>query len=330
MLKKLEKSMSICKNYLRVKRRNTFYFFNPRFEEEYEGNLIALKNSLLNLKQQIEEHGFKREIFVKYIQNKKNGFRTLLALTGISKEKFQRLITLARVKNDTELNKILLREKWDIEKNSELKEWKIEKIEKMIKTDIYFAQGIINLFFEGSTIPIVTKTLPLFELKKFSIEKLKFNPESMIDTLIRYNMLGNYNASRENNPEKYLEYIFEKNNIKWETGDLPKLVANEGTKKRTMDFIIPSKKNPKIIIECSYLTTTSSGQGDKSKTEIQIKELLEKYYPNSLFIGFVDGIGWYVLDEDLKRMVSAYDYVFTFHDYEINRFLKLLEKISDE
>ncbi len=94
-----------------------------------------------------------------------------------------------------------------------------------------------------------------------------------------------------------------------------------------MDFIIPNKANPKIIIESSFLVTTSSGQGDKSKTEHQIKSLITKYYPTSKFIGFIDGIGWYVRKGDLKRMVSAYDDVFTFEKTEIKRFINFLNTI---
>ncbi len=92
-----------------------------------------------------------------------------------------------------------------------------------------------------------------------------------------------------------------------------------------MDFIIPNKKNPKIIIESSFLTTTSSGQGDKSKTETNIKKLINKYYPKSKFIGFIDGIGWYVRKGDLMRMVTAYDDVFTFHPSELNRFVEFIK-----
>ena len=79
-----------------------------------------------------------------------------------------------------------------------------------------------------------------------------------------------------------------------------------------------------MVIECSFLVTTSSGQGDKSKTEGNIKQLISQYYPKAKFIGFVDGIGWYVRKGDLLRMVSAYDDVFTFHKEEIKRFEKLL------
>lgn len=66
--------------------------------------------------------------------------------------------------------------------------------------------------------------------------------------------------------------------------------------------------------------TTSSGQNNKSKTEGNIKKLIEKYYPKAKFIGFIDGIGWYVRPGDLKRMVSAFDEVFIFHPDEIERF----------
>jgi len=56
--------------------------------------------------------------------------------------------------------------------------------------------------------------------------------------------------------------------------------------------------------------------------------LIKEHYPNATFIGFVDGIGWYVRKGDLKRMVTAYEDVFTFHKDELSRFEKLLiEKV---
>ncbi|TSA24922.1 hypothetical protein D4R71_06265 [bacterium] len=94
-----------------------------------------------------------------------------------------------------------------------------------------------------------------------------------------------------------------------------------------MDFIIPDKKNPLIIIESSFLTTTSFGQVDKSKTEISIDALLKKHYPKAKFNGFVDGIGWYVRKKDLKRMVAAYEDVFTFHQDELQRFRELVKEV---
>ncbi len=146
----------------------------------------------------------------------------------------------------------------------------------------------------------------------------------MIDSLIRYKEKGSYSGKKGNNPETVVVEILNRLSIPFETGDLTELIDNAPDKKRTMDFIIPNKQHPVIIAESSFLATTSSGQGDKSKTEISIDTLIKKYYPNTSFIGFVDGIGWYVRKGDLKRMVTAYEDVFTFHPDELNRFEKLL------
>ena len=177
---------------------------------------------------------------------------------------------------------------------------------KIIKENQSFRKGIVNIFFEGSTIPFLAKTIPLFELKKLSIAKLKFEIPEMIDTLVRYKEKGSYSAKKENNPEILIEKILKDLNIPFEKGDLSELVTHAPITKRTMDFIIPDKRNPLIIAESSFLVTTSSGQGDKSKTEISVDNLIKSHYPKAKFIGFIDGVGWYVRKGDLKRMVSAY------------------------
>ena len=44
-------------------------------------------------------------------------------------------------------------------------------------------------------------------------------------------------------------------------------------------------------------------------------------------MGFVDGVGWYVRRGDLKRMVGAYDFVFTFKKEELENFKGLLTSV---
>lgn len=305
--------------------KNTFYFFNPAFEEKYEGYLNSLKEILLILKNEIEIKGLKKEFFENLLIEKENGLRALLALTGFSNETLKRLTTIIRVVNDPELSKLVFKDKWFQDRDvNNIKEWSDVQITKFIKNNEYFRKGIVNIFFEGSTIPFLTKTVPLFELKKLSISKLKFELPEMIDTLIRYKEKGSYSGMKENNPEILIEGLLNHLDIPFETGDLSKLIDNAPDNKRTMDFIIPNKKNPLIIAESSFLATTSSGQGDKSKTEISIDSLIKSHYPKAKFIGFVDGIGWYVRKGDLKRMVNAYEDVFTFHKEELKRFEKLL------
>ena len=320
---------SVEEKYRTVIEKNTFYFYDREFEETYEGYLNSLKEILLVLKNRIDTEGLKKEIFVDIIRNKENGLRAILALTGFSNEYFKRLITFIRVIDDPELNELVFKDKWAEPVEGEISEWGDSRIAKLIKKNEYFAKGIVNLFFEGASVPIISRALPLFELKKLSIEKLSFKIEAMIDTLVRYKEKGSYSGKTERNPETYLAKLLREMKIPFEKGDLPKLAEEEEIRKRTMDFIIPSKDNPLLIIECSYLVTTSSGQGDKSKTEVSVNDLIKKYYPNAIFIGFVDGIGWYVRKKDLKRMVSSYDDVFTFHEDEIYRFKKLLIRIME-
>lgn len=318
---------STDEKFKRVIDKNTFYFYNKEFEESYEGYVNSIKELLLNLKNEIELNGLKKELFEKLILEKENGLRALLALTGFSNENLKRITTLIRVIEDAELNRILVKEKWFKKEtifDDGIAEWSDSKIMSMIKTDKYFRRGIINLFFEGATIPFLAKTLPLFELKKLSISKLQYQIPDLIDTLIRYKEKGSYSGKKENNPETVIENILDEFKVTFERGDLSELIINAPISKRTMDFIIPNKKNPLLIIESSYLVTTSSGQGDKSKTEISIDVLIKQHYPKAKFIGFVDGIGWYVRKGDLKRMVSAYDDVFTFHNDELERFKELL------
>lgn len=312
-----------------VIQKNTFYFFNPKFEENYEGYVNSLKETLLNVKNRIETEGLKKEIFEDLISEKENGLRALLALTGFSNEYLKRLTTIIRIVDLPELNNLVYKDKWYDETNPDnIQEWSDSKIINLVKKNEFFKKGLVNIFFEGASIPFLADTIPLFELKKLSISKLKFEIPEMIDTLIRYKEKGSYSGKKGNNPEIIVEEILKRLEITWETGDLTELIDNAPDNKRTMDFIIPNKKNPIIIAESSFLATTSSGQGDKSKTEISIDALIKEHYPNATFIGFVDGIGWYVRKGDLKRMVTAYEDVFTFHKDELNRFEKLLiEKV---
>ena len=310
-----------------VIQKNTFYFFNPKFEEDYEGYVNSLKETLLNVKNKIETEGLKKEIFEDLISERENGLKALLALTGFSNEYLKHLTTIIRIVDIPELNNLVYKEKWYNEANPDnIQEWSDSKIINLIKRNKYFRKGIVNIFFEGASITFLADTIPLFELKKLSISKLKFEMSEMIDTLIRYKEKGSYSGKRRNNPETIVEGILKNLGISWETGDLTELIDNAPDNKRTMDFIIPNKKNPIIIAESSFLATTSSGQGDKSKTEISIDTLIKEHYPNATFIGFVDGIGWYVRKGDLKRMVTAYEDVFTFHKDELKRFEGLLIK----
>ena len=306
--------------------KNTFYFQNVEYEEYYEGHISTIAQNIYLLKNRVEREGVEESVLLKHIMEVEDGLDALLTVTGFSKESLQRLVTFIRVSEDTTLSNLVNKKAWP--SGDFTTEWTLEKIKNLIKINEKFAEGVVSLFFKGSTIPIIGKVLPLFEFKKLDINKFSFSIESLVDTLIRYKTKGAYKAGREGNPEIVIENVLNERKIAFEKGKFK--IPKAGNIPRTMDFIVPSKKSPKFIIECSYSVTTASGMGDKAKTEKVVGDYLKKNYPKVKFVGFVDGVGWYVRRGDLKRMVDAYDFVFTFSKEQLERFEKLLMDTFNE
>jgi len=300
--------------------KNTFYFQNVEFEEYYEGHISSIAQNIFLLKNRIEREGLKESVLLEHITEVENGIDAILTVTGFSKESLQRFVTFIRATDDKTLSNLVNKDYWPSEDFKT--EWNLDKIKSIIKTNKKFAEGIVNLFFKGPTVPVIKRVLPLFEFKKLDINKFSFSIESLIDTIIRYKTKGSYKATREGNPEIVIEQILTSHKLSFEKGKFR--IPEAGNIPRTMDFIVPNKTSPNLIIECSYSVTTASGMGDKAKTEKTVADYLKKNYPNIVFVGFVDGIGWYVRRGDLQRMVEAYDFVFTFSKDELERFENLL------
>ena len=314
-----------------VREKNTFWYYNQEFEETYEGHINSLKENLLLLRNRVQNNGLSEELIADFLYSQgKNGLKSLLALTGFSNEYLKRLVTFIRIVDDSELNALVYKDRWlqdEMTRADGIQEWSDTRIQKEIVRNEFFRRGIVRVFFQGSTTTIFSKALPLFHLKKLSLSKLNFEVEALLDTLVRYKEGGSYSGKKGNNPEQIIERVLAKIGVGYEAGDLGELIDNAPDAKRRMDFIIPSKHCPKVVIESSYLATTSSGQGDKSKTEISIGDLLSVHYPIVHFWGFVDGIGWYVRKQDLRRMVNAYEDVFTYHERELDRFKHSLQEV---
>lgn len=304
---------------------NTYWYDNPEFEDTSEGNINMLKENLLHLKNRVEREKLSVELIADFLYKKgENGLKALQALTAFSNENLKRLVTFIRICDDPDLNALVYKDQWihkDEDNSTEgITEWSRGRIPNEIRKDKYFRLGVASIFFEGGTSEVLFQKLPLFLVKKLSSSKLNFEMEALLDTLARYKEGGSYSGKKGKKLEQVVGQILEDINVGYEDGDLSELIENAPNEKRTMDFIIPNKRNPKIVIESSYMTTTSSQQGDKSKVEGNIRQLLKEHYPDARFWGFVDGIGWYVRKTDLRRMVTAYEEVFTFHEKELERF----------
>jgi hypothetical protein len=202
-MSKLKRSLvSVDEKFKTVIEKNTFYFNDLAFGEKYESYINSLSETLLVLKNKIETDGLKKEFIERFLFEKENGLRALLALTGFANESLKRLITVVRVADDKELSELLCKTHWiTSEEKENLSEWGDTKINKLLSENEFFRKGVVNLFFEGSTIPFLAQTLPLFELKKLSISKLKFETPALIDTLVRYKEKGSYSGRSDNNAE---------------------------------------------------------------------------------------------------------------------------------
>lgn len=305
-----------------VLKRNTFFFNYHAFEEKWEAYTSSITNLLLLLKNELEGKNAiqeKKQIVTDFVRKKQDGLSAVLALSSISEEFMLRLITFIRNIDDSDLNNLVNRNSFP--QTPSEKEWSKKYLFKAVRNNKSLAEGIVNLLFEGFSITILQQYLPLFELKKLNFNKLDFSTESLLDSIIRLAKKGSYKASGDNDPAGLLKRYLTENNINYRANTI---VPNI---RRKVDFAIPNEENPKVVVESSYEVTTSSAMGDKAKTEIEVATDIRRHYPRTAFIGFVDGVGWYVRKSDLERLVSAFDDVFTFKQTELERFLKYLSRI---
>jgi hypothetical protein len=64
--------------------QNTFWFEDRVFEEKYEAHITLLRDTLLVLRNQIQNQGLTKELIENLLLQKTNGLKVLLALTGFS------------------------------------------------------------------------------------------------------------------------------------------------------------------------------------------------------------------------------------------------------
>ena len=132
--------ISTNKKFDTVIGKNTFYFSNRSFEEQYEGYLNSIKETLFVLKNDILTHGLRKEL----LEHNDNGLIALLTLTGFSNESLKRLITLVRIVDDAQLNALCYKDKWHEQRSdTNIAEWSDLKLKNMIRDNSYFRKGIV-------------------------------------------------------------------------------------------------------------------------------------------------------------------------------------------
>lgn len=247
--------------------RNTFFFHSEEFEERWEAYISSIANLLLLLKRELDEKKSiedKKRVIVDVIVNKADGVSAVLALTSISEEFLLRLVTFTRTVNDKDLNKLVNKDSFP--QTPIDREWSKDYLFKLVRTKRDLAEGLVNLLFEGFSVPILRRSLPLFELKKLNFSKLDFSTESLIDSIVRHAKRGSYKAQGDNDPARLINRWLDRNGIRYKPNTLLPDI------RRKIDFAIPNETTPRIIIESSYEITTSSAMGIRQRLKSRLQE----------------------------------------------------------
>jgi len=309
-----------------ITEKNTFFIPKSKVvEQKYRELISKIKESIKKLNEivvnsKISSNEDLISIITDFLQKEEHGLNALLALSGMSYEKLYRIISFLRIMH--RMGKYGSDSEWlrsDVERK--FSEWKEDKIKSKLKEDESFARDLAEIFLGFND--FVNSQLSEFEKGYIiTLDKLKLNKDALIDTIVRYSLSGRYAASKGNIPEQIVKDILDELGIPYESGK----VKGVG---RKMDVVIPSKDNPKIFIQITYVETTSSGMGDKAKTERDtVRRNIKKNYPDATFILFVDGAGWLTREEAMRIMCEAGDYVFTFHEDSLKEFKKLMRELK--
>lgn len=320
---KTQEKLDIVKHYY------TPFHFDPSAEEENELYIQKLIHHLLQLQYHIKINKLNledlKDLFESIIVDE-FGFTLLLVITTISFEDIMKIMDVICSCTDEKVSKMTNKDLWYNIKYSETAFSKPQII-KLLKNS-YFRNCIMNMIYGARSDPFFIAKLPSFRLNKFDPKKLEefpLIPESALDSLIRVALLGSYSAKKKHNAERILGERLKLAKIPYQTGALEGVNNPTG---RTMDFCIPDKKNPVVIIESSVVTTTGSSQGDKAKAEIGMTKNIKEAYPSAKFYGMIDGIGWIRRIKDLERLVQAFDDVFTMNPVQIDRLVNNLVEMG--
>jgi hypothetical protein len=307
--------------------KNTFFIKAlPNVEREYQSLIDSVVSSLRKLKEIVKEVDISKpyeqkliEILTDFLHTEEHGLNAALAVCGLSYEKLYRIVSFLK----TAYQEGLYKSSSGWVRETPATEWREVKIKSRLRNDPVFAADLAKILLGKE--PLINAALSNYDRRTLDPKKFLFLEDSILDSLARYSLHGSYIASKGGAPEQMISDILDEMRVRYTKGKV-KAIG------RKIDFIIPSRSNPKVFIQCSYAETTSSGMGDKAKTERDtVAKSIKEHYPKAVFIIFVDGAGWLVRGEALRIMCEAGDYVFTFHEEQLEEFKKLLlELLSEE
>jgi len=144
----------------------------------------------------------------------------------------------------------------------------------------------------------------------------------IVEELIKRAEKGGLSAIEGYSYEDVIEDLLKEHDIKYDrTTKRAKSKRKEG--KRIWDFYIPNRKNAKIVVEISYMITTSSAQ------TIKTEEIASEAKKGKKIYMILDGAGWIARASDTKKYLNTGAKIFTFHPESLPKFIEFIKKEAE-
>lgn len=272
----------------------TMFIVSEPLEESYANKVNEQTKELsANLSHINSASGLK-----KYISEYPNSLENILCLMDISLEKFKRIVTLLRIVKGYSVSS-----EWDLRKT---RNYMLEKSD--------FMDEVCELLIEGSETKKYQDAIPKFYLENFKINLnvlSRLTNEDDLKRLIKSKMETSYNTEIAN---------FYFNTV---TEEMSRIVNNHGYDielrtyvkllNREVSAVVKQNGEIKLVVDISYMITTSSSQTDysrkiKSTFDIQRRLSSDNSSDSFLYIVIIDGAGWIGRQSDLQNIYKSCNY----------------------
>jgi hypothetical protein len=262
----------------------TMFYVDNEVEKNYVDRIEQSVNELRHKLSQVNTlEGLKQ-----YILEDKKALDNILCLLDISTEKFKRIITLLR------LNK----------KYSMSTEWSLSATRNFMVGNEVFLNEVSDLIFHGADNPKFRPIIPKFYLDNFKIDIDVISRLANKDALIRLvkgNIETSYNNDISNsylaNIVTYLVKLCEKYGYDYKIKPAIKFLNRESS------FCILHNNTIKVVVDISYMITTSSKQTEyakKIKTTYDTQKSLLGTSDEFIYVMVIDGAGWFGRQSDYR------------------------------
>lgn len=275
---------------------NITAFITSKDHEAYFSTLLVKRRKVIDSMQAVtKKKGLTEDSLIEIMRSDDEALNTIISLLGVSQEEFFREVTFLRVMGGT----------FD-------REWKMNKIIRVIRGDDDFAKRIAWFILHGKDDVELKKHVPQFVLNKLDKNKLLLKVDLLIDSLLRTGMKGRYDARKGACVQDMIAEKLDEIGVEYVKGDVTVPEID-----RRMNFVIPTLKRPSVLIECGIFITTAREMSEKGVLEMRIRKQVERNYPDAVLVRVTDGIGWLARGgKALSDVIDASHYILTLNQID--------------